>query len=102
MLSGIFDLPQASLEALQEDLSARIDAGTRKMVLNLALLTQLDSTGINVILATFGRMKEEHGRLVLCSLGERVRRSMNITHLDQALQIVADEDTAVRSLSGGT
>ena len=90
----------ATLEELQSALRDRIEAGTRKMVIDLASVSFLDSFGIGVIVATARKMSEKSGQLKLCGVGDRVMMSLTITRLDRTLDIVADEQEAVRSLRG--
>ena len=90
-------MAHAALESLQSELARRIDAGTRKMVVNLAPVSFVDSFGIGVIAATARKMSEAGGELKLCGVGERVRMSLTITRLDKTLDIRADEPEALRS-----
>jgi anti-sigma B factor antagonist len=90
-------LAQPDLEALQNDLSKRIDEGARKMVINLAPVAFVDSFGIGVIAATARRISQAGGRVKLCGVGDRVKMSLTITRLDRMLEIFADEEEALRS-----
>ena len=88
------------LDALQEKINERIASGVRKMVLNLAPVAFVDSFAIGVIVATARAMSKAGGTLKLCGVGERVLMSLTITRLDRTLDIVDDEETAIRSLCG--
>ena len=77
----------ATLESLQGELSQRIDDGNRKLVIDLAPVSFLDSFGIGVIVATARKMAQAGGRLKLCGVGERVQMSLTITRLDRTLDI---------------
>ena len=90
----------ATLESLQKELSARIAGGSRRMVVNLEPVAFVDSFGLGVIVATSRTMSQAGGQLKLCGVGERIMMSLTITRLDRSLDIEADEETAIRSLSG--
>jgi anti-anti-sigma factor len=93
-------MEQQALEALQHELARRIDAGARKMVINLAPVAFVDSFGIGVIAAAARQMSEAGGALRLCGVGQRVQMSLTITRLDRTVTILADEDEALRSFGG--
>jgi anti-anti-sigma factor len=93
-------MSQATLESLQKALAKSIEAGTRKMLINLEPLTFVDSFGIGVIAATARKMGQAGGELRLCGVGERVLMSLTITRLDRTLAISADEAEALRRFRG--
>ena len=90
----------SGLEALQRDLDQRIDQGSRKMLINLAPVSFVDSFGIGVIAATARKMAQAGGLVRLCGVGERVRMSLTITRLDRTLDIAADEAEGLRRFRG--
>ena len=85
------------LAELQTELHRRIDDGSRRMLVNLAPVTFVDSFGVGVIAATSRRMEQSGGKLKLCGVGDRVRLSLTITRLDQRLDIHEDEAVALGS-----
>jgi len=91
-------MAHTTLEALQRELSNRIDSGVRKLIINLAPVAFVDSFGLGVIVATARKMEQAGGKLKLCGVGDRVRMSLTITRLDRSLDIAADEQEALRSL----
>ena len=88
------------LDALHDKINERIASGVRKMVLNLAPVAFMDSFAIGIIVATARAMSKADGQLKLCGVGERVLMSLTITRLDRTLDIVDNEETAIRSLRG--
>ena len=93
-----FDYP--ALENLQQDLDRLITDGSRRMIVDVSLVTFLDSFGVGVIAASARRMEQAEGRLALCGVGDRVRLSLTITRLDQRLTLFADEAEALESMGG--
>ncbi len=79
-------LREAALAALrQHGTSLRVD---------LSDVTFMDSTGIEVLLATRRRAELEGGSLTLCHLTPAVRRIIEVTGLDRLFTIVPEESDA--------
>lgn len=89
-----------ALADLQKDLDSRIDAGSRKLLINLESVSFIDSFAVGIIAAAARRMENAQGSLKLCGVGERVRMSLAITRLDRRLEIHPDETAALQSFSG--
>jgi anti-anti-sigma factor len=79
-------LRDAALEALRHHgTTLRVDLGD---------VTFMDSTGLEVLLATRRRAELEGGSLTLCRLNPMVRRVIDVTGLDRLFTIAADESSA--------
>lgn len=76
-----------------------IDGGTRKLVLDLAGLDYIDSSGLGMLIFCGGRMEEAGGRMRVSGAAPAVARVFQIAHADRVLQLDADVDTACRNLS---
>jgi len=88
VLTGQLDIAGASrvereLERIEQEPPATI-------VLDLRALTFMDSTGLRVILAADGRAREQARRLVLVRGSDTVQRIIEMTRLDERLEIVDD------------
>ncbi|HKG04371.1 MAG TPA: STAS domain-containing protein [Conexibacter sp.] len=88
VLTGELDIAGASrvereLERIEQEPPATI-------VLDLRALTFMDSTGLRVILAADGRAREQARRLVLVRGSDTVQRIIEMTRLDERLEIVDD------------
>ena len=67
----------------------------REVILNLAKVTKIDSSGFGEILAAYGTLKASRGRLKLMKLHESVVDLMMVTKLLTAFDVYNDERTAV-------
>lgn len=76
-LRGELDL--GSIGALEERLSAAEEAAPRRIVLDLAGLSFIDSSGLRVLLLADGRAREHGRELLLTPAGETVRRVFEMT-----------------------
>lgn len=77
-----------------------IDGGTRKLVLDLAGLDYIDSSGLGMLIFCSGRMEQAGGRMRISGAVPAVARVFQIAHADRVLQFDADLETACRHLSG--
>lgn len=93
-------LNHTALAELQGELATRIEAGARKMIINLEPVSFVDSFGVGVIADATRRMEKAGGELRLCGVAERVHMSLTITRLDQRIQILATENEALENLGG--
>ncbi len=83
---------------LRERLGALIDAGTLRIVIDLAETTHIASGGFWVLLATRRRLDELRGRLVLCGLQPAARRLFEISGLLEEFTFAPDRDAALQAL----
>lgn len=63
---------------LERHLVARLDAGARRVVIDLAGVDYISSAGLRVLLLAAKRLKPPQGLLVLCGLGPSVRTVLEL------------------------
>jgi anti-sigma B factor antagonist len=73
--------------------------GNRKLVLNLAGITHMDSAGIGELVTGFTTAATSGGRLKLLGLTKKVRELLQITKLYPVFEVFDDEAVAVRSFA---
>lgn len=78
------------------DLAAK---GNKKILLNLADVSYIDSSGIGELVSAFTTVTNQGGALKLLSLGKRVQDLLQITKLYTVFEVHEDEAAAVRSFS---
>ena len=76
------------------DLSVK---GTKKVLLNLADVSYIDSSGIGEMVSGFTTITNSGGQLKLLGLNKRVKDLLQITKLYTVFDAYEDEVTAVRS-----
>jgi len=69
----------------------------RKLLVNLAGTTQIDSSGISTIVRTFVTMERAGGNLRLLGPSGRVREVLEVTRLLSSIPTYDDEAKAVAS-----
>ena len=76
-----------------------VQKGRRKLVLNLAAVSYMDSTCLGEIVSGLATVKNCGGRLQLANLTQRIERLMAIAGLMSVFQTFGSEQEAVRSLA---
>lgn len=71
--------------------------GKRKLLLNLVKLTQMDSSGISIIVETFVSLKHRNGELKLLSPRGRVLQVLTVFRLLEVIPRFEDEAQALAS-----
>ena len=83
--------------ALKQEVHELVDAGLRKVVLDLREVAYVDSIGVAEIVRAHTMLMSRGGRLTLVGLPERVRELLDLTGL---LTILEHHDTEQAALDG--
>jgi anti-sigma B factor antagonist len=75
----------------------KLDSGRKKILLNLAAITYLDSTGLGELVSAYRFVKSQGGELKLLNLNKKVSDLLQITKLYTVFDIHNDEAQAVAS-----
>jgi len=78
----------------------RIEASPRYLVLDLAAIEFVDSTGLSAILSVLKRLPPD-GVLALVGCQKPVAELIKLTRLDRILRLFATAEEAVQALAGG-
>jgi anti-sigma B factor antagonist len=84
-------------EALAEKLRELSRQGARKILVNLAKVTQLDSSGICSLLQGYTAMKQAGGSFKLMHPGGHTREVLEVMRLTETIPTLDDEALAVAS-----
>jgi anti-sigma B factor antagonist len=80
---------------LRELIRAKLDAGRTKIVMNLAGIQYIDSTGLGELVSGYRLVKSQGGELKLLNLNKKVSDLLQITKLYAVFDIHNDEAHAV-------
>ena len=83
--------------ALRNTLLEIVSAGRNNVVLNLAEVDYIDSTGLGGMVVCFTTLRKSGGRLVLLNLNRRHLELLVLTKLSTVFEIFDDEQNAVNS-----
>src|SRR3974377_394601 len=95
-LSGRIALGEGSA-LLRKTVRDLLERGRSKIVLNLADVTYIDSSGIGELVSGFTAVRNRQGELKLLHLTKKVHDLLQITKLFTVFDVYTDEHTAVSS-----
>ncbi len=96
--SGRITLGEGS-SAFRDLIRDLASAGNKKLLLNLADVSYIDSSGIGEMVSGFTTITNQGGVLKLLSLNKRVKDLLQITKLYTVFEVFDDEAAGVRSFS---
>src|SRR5271156_6495734 len=79
-----------SLSYAENAINRMIDEGTRKLVIDLARLDYIDSSGLGMLIFCGGRMEQSGGRMRVAGASGPVARVFEIAQANRVLQFDAD------------
>jgi len=88
-----------SATALRGAIRELVAAGNKKILLNLAGVRYIDSSGIGELIANYTTVSRQGGQLKLLSLTDRVQNLLVITKLLTVFDSYDDEAEALKSFS---
>ena len=96
-LTGKSTIDASESELLGKRLRALTDRGKRKLLLNLANLIQMDSTGISAIVESYVCLQRQDGELKLLGPRGRVLEVLTLFRLLETIPSFEDESQALAS-----
>jgi len=96
-LSGRLDASTAP--RLRQEVLSLVEAGRRQLVIDLAGIDFIDSTGLGGLVTALRAMAKEGGQLKLSAIRHEVRRVFELTRLDKLFEIFPDTPTAAASFA---
>ena len=85
--------------AFRDTVKDLVSKGNKKILLNLADISYIDSSGIGEMVSGFTSVTNQGGQLKLLNLTKRVKDLLQITKLYTVFEVFDDEAAAVRSFS---
>jgi anti-sigma B factor antagonist len=97
-LSGKITLGEGGI-TLREEVRKLVGEGQKKIVLNLAEVNYIDSSGLGELVSSYTSVKNAGGELKLLNLTSKVRDLLVITKLVTVFDVKDDEASAVSSFA---
>jgi anti-sigma B factor antagonist len=97
-LQGPITLGQAT-QTFRQLIQDTIASGRNKIVLNMAEVYYIDSSGLGELVAASTHARRQGVQLKLMKLAPRVQDLMQLTKLYQVMDVFPDEDSAVASFA---
>jgi anti-sigma B factor antagonist len=83
--------------SLRKTVHSLVEEGKKKIILNLADVDYIDSSGVGELVGCYTTLRNEGGELKLLNLSPKVQDILNVTKLYTVFDIREDEFTAVKS-----
>jgi len=96
-LQGRSTISGGESELLSVQLQELLANGVRKLLLNVRDLSQVDSSGVSIIIETYVSLKRHGGDLKLLCPGGRVLQVLSVFHLLDIIPSFDDEAQALAS-----
>jgi anti-anti-sigma factor len=90
-------LVYAMLTSFFSEVSALIEGGTKKLLLDLTEVSYIDSASVGCLMDIHRSIAEESGTIKLVGLQERVETMVSMTGLHNFMEIFRDESAALES-----
>src|ERR1039457_2340692 len=97
-VSGRLTLGEGT-SSLRKRMRELVEGGSRRIVLNMADVTYIDSSGIGELIAGYTTVTAAGGGMKLCNLAKNVHELLNITKLCTIFETFEDEASAIGSFS---
>src|SRR5918996_5890487 len=95
-LSGEVRIGEGSI-SLRDSIRKLADAGKNRVLLNLAGVKYMDSSGVGELIANYTTISRQGGQLKLLSLTDRIQNLLVITKLLTVFDSYEDEAEALKS-----
>jgi anti-sigma B factor antagonist len=93
------DVTAASETPLMSAFQTATDDGARIVLLDFDGLEYMNSGGIGLLVTLLVRANRQKQRLLACGLSDHYRQILELTRLDEAIAIYADEAEALAAMS---
>ncbi|MGH7825123.1 MAG: STAS domain-containing protein [Candidatus Binatia bacterium] len=95
-LSGKLDATTA--KTFEDRILGVINSGAQRLVVDLAQLEYVSSSGLRVFLLAAKRVQATEGKIVLCSLKDNIRQVFDLAGFSSILSIYGSRDEAIKNL----
>jgi anti-sigma B factor antagonist len=89
-----------SAQFLAQTLEKLLDEEKGNVLVDLARINYIDSTGIGELVGYFGKFREKERRLILVHPADRIRKLLEVAKLDTIFPIYDDLDAAIAAECG--
>ena len=93
------NLAQEGNAQFSKHITATIDAGVRKLIVNMANVSYIDSSGLGELISCYTILQRVSGRVKLLHLSGRLQYLLVITKLSTVFETFDSESAALASFS---
>jgi len=85
--------------ALHDKIKSLMADGIKKVIIDLGKVKWMNSSGLGVLMASWGSLRKENGNLKLASISEKINSLLMITQLMQFFETYESVDRALASFT---
>ena len=85
--------------ALREKIKALLEGGNKNILINLANVSYIDSTGVGALVGSFTTIRNQGGQMKLSNLSQRVRDILLVTKLLTVFDVYENETEGAKSFA---
>ncbi|HSG27290.1 MAG TPA: STAS domain-containing protein [Candidatus Krumholzibacterium sp.] len=89
----------ADADLFRDVIHSLLEEGKRKIVVNLADVKWVNSTGVGILITGYTTMRRNKGDLKLLNVSNKIQSILYVTKLNLIFECFDDEDKAVSSYS---
>ena len=86
-------------EKFQNEIKTLIAEGSVDILLNMAKVNWVNSTGLGILVSAFHTLKKNGGQLKIACVSDRIDNILNVTQLKLVFETFTDCDQALASFS---
>ena len=83
----------------RQRVAANIEGGGRKLIVNLAKVNYMDSSGLGELISCYTKMQRVNGHMKLLNLNDRLNQLLVITKLITVFETFDSESAAISSFT---
>ena len=99
-VSGKVTLGDGGDVVLKDKMQSLVQQGRKKVLLNLAEVSYVDSAGLGEIVQSYATVMKNGGALKLLNVTKRIKDLLSITKLLTVFETYENEGDAIKSFSG--
>ena len=92
-------IDRAQANGLLEEIDAAIEKNENKILLNLADLKYLNSSGLNVIINILTKARKSGGDVAICNVNKKITELLVITKLNSVFNVCDSVDKGIAILN---
>lgn len=91
-------LTENCFDEISEKIDSKIEGGKKKFLLDLADVSHMNSSGLNILLRLFTKIRTKGGELIMINPSKVVNQLFIISKLNTVFKIGANKEEALKQL----